>query len=186
MPSFAEMPGVVRDLMLLRRGPQDLPHSEVLLLVLALTAVVGESLLATRMLGAEDFAGAAVRVAASVGIVLAVTFALLRAHQRQARFVQTGCALIAVALLFALATAVVLSMALPLPKDRATMTGAQMLAGALSLVIVAWQLLVRGNIFRHALEVPLARGVTLALSLTLAELLLAIGLAQFAPALPTP
>ena len=172
--------------MLLRRGPQDLPHSEVLLLALALAAVLVESLLATRMLGAEDLAGAAVRVAASLGVVLGVTFALLKMHQRQARFVQTGCALIAVALLFALATAAVLSMALPLPKDRTTMTGAQMLAGGLSLLVVAWQLVVRGNIFRHALEVPLGRGVTFALSLTLAELLLAIGIAQLAPALPAP
>ena len=182
MATFAEMPAVVRDLMLLRRGPQDLPHSEVLLGVLVLAAVIGESLLATRMLGAVDFAGAALRVAASVGVVLAVTFALLRFHQRQARFLQTGCALIAVALLFALMTAAVLSLALPLPKERAAMTGAQLLAGVLSLVVVAWQLLVRGNIFRHALDVPLARGVTLALSLTLAELLLAIAIAQIAPA----
>ncbi len=172
--------------MLLRSGPQDLPHSEVLLAALVLAAVLVESLLATQMLGAGDFAVAALRVAAAVGVVLAVTFALLRLHQRQARFVQTGCALIAVALLFALATAAVLSLALPLPKEGATMTGAQMLAGVLSLGVVVWQLLVRGNIFRHALDVPLARGVTLALSLTLAELILAIGIAQFAPALPAP
>ncbi len=184
MASYSDLPGVVRDLMLLRRGPQDLPHSETLLLLLCVAAVVAESLLATRLLGANDFAGAAVRVAASIGVILAVTFAVLRIHQRHARFVQTGSALIAVALLFAMATAVVLSMALPLPTDRTQMTGMQMLAGALSLVVVAWQLLVRGNIFRHALEVPLTRGVTFALSLTIAELVLAIGIAQFAPTLP--
>jgi len=186
MASFAQVPAVVRDLMLLRRGPQDLPHSEALLAVLVLAALLVESLLATQMLGADDFAGAALRVAAAVAVVLAVTFALLRLHQRQARFVQTGCALIAVALLFALATAVVLSLALPLPKDRTTMTGAQMLAGVLSLGVVAWQLLVRGNIFRHALEVSLARGIRFALSLTIAELILALGIAQLAPALPAP
>lgn len=172
--------------MLLRRGPQDLPHSESLLGALMLTVVLMESLLATGMLGATDFAGAALRVAASVAVVLGVTFAMLRANQRQARFVQTASALIAVGLLFALATAAVLSVALPLPKDRTTMTGAQMIAGMLSLVVVAWQLLVRGNIFRHALEVPLTRGVTYALGLTFAEVVLAVGLAQLAPPVPAP
>jgi len=175
---------MVRDLLLLRRGPQDLPHSEGLLAALAVAAILVEALLGTRLLGAGEFSGAALRVVASVGVLLGVTYAILRLHERQARFVQTGSALIAVAIPFAVITALILSMALPIPKDREALTGAQMLAGVLSLAVVVWQLLVRGHIFRHALDVPLARGVTLALSLTLAELLLAIGIAQFFPTTP--
>ncbi len=185
MSSFAELPSIVRDLLVLRRGPQDLPHSEALLAGLAATAILLEAVLGTRLLGAGEFSGAALRVGASVGALLGVTWLLLRLHQREARFVQAGSALIAVAIPFAVITALILSMALPIPKDRAAMTGTQMLAGVLSLAVVVWQLLVRGHIFRHAMDVPLARGVTLALSLTLAELLLAIGIAQFVgPATP--
>lgn len=184
MASFADLPSIVRDLLLLRRGPQDLPHSEWLLGTLALSAVLIESLLGTRLLGVGEFSEAALRIVASVGVALVVTYALLRWHQRQARFVQTGSALLAVAIPFAVITALILTIALPIPKNREEMTGAQMFAGLLSLAVVVWQLLVRGNIFRHALEVPLARGVTLALSLTLAELLLTIGIAQLFP--PTP
>lgn len=184
MASFADLPMIVRDLLLLRRGPQDLPHSESLLATLALVTVLLGALLETRLLGGGEFSGAALGVAASVGVALAVTYTLLRLHERQARFVQSASALIAVAIPFAVIAALIVFMAMPLPKNRADMTGTQMFAGGLSLVVVVWQLLVRGNIFRHALEVPLARGVTLALSLTLAEVLLAIVIAQFVP--PTP
>lgn len=184
MALFADLPLLVRDLLLLRRGPQDLPHSESLLATLALGAVLLGALVETRLLGADDFFAAALGVVASVSVALAVTYTLLRLHERQARFVQTATALIAVAIPFAIIVGLIVFMAMPLPKNREEMTGMQMFAAGLSLVVVVWQLLVRGNIFRHALEVPLARGVTLALSLTLAEMLLAIAIAQFVPTTP--
>lgn len=181
MASFAQVPGVVRDLMLLRRGPQDLPHSESLLGTLALTSVLLGSLLSVRLLGSTDLVAAALGSAASIAVAMAVTFALLRLHQRPARFVQTASALLAVSLPFAVVAAIVVAMASPLPKDKQTLSGIQLLAGAIALALVVWQLLVRGNIFRHALEVPLARGVLLSLSLTFAELVLASLMAQLVP-----
>ena len=121
MASFADVPLIVRDLLLLRRGPQELPHSEWLLAILALGAVLVEALLGAKLLGAGEFPGAGLRVVASVAVLLGVTYALLRLHDRQPRFVQTASALIAVAIPFAVITALILSMALPIPKDRAAM-----------------------------------------------------------------
>ncbi len=176
--SLSKTPGVVRDLLILRAGPQDLPHSEWQLGVLALVSICAEAWVSMRLLGVEDLTTPALQATASIGVLLGLTFLLLRAFGREARFVQTASALLATGLVFLLLAALAIAPAWPLPKESSEMTGIQLAAGFASLVIVSWQLLVRGHILRHTLEVPLRRGVLFALALTLAKLLLEALIAQ--------
>lgn len=176
--SLSKTPAVVRDLLILRGGPQDLPHSEWQLGLLAFASICAEAWVSMRLLGAESVTTPALQATASVAVLLGLTFLMLRAFGRQVRFVQTAIGLLATGLVFLLLAALAILPAWPLPKEPADMTGVQLASGFVSLLIVSWQLLVRGHILRHALEVPLGRGVLFALSLTLGKLLLELFIAQ--------
>ncbi len=181
MASFAQVPGVVRDLLLLRRGPQELPHSQTLLGTLALATVGLGAWIELRVLDVPDASLSVLRVALLVGVLLAVVWGILRWQQKSSRFLQTASALLGVGLVFDLVTAAILLLALPLPEKGADLDSMQVLAGALSLVLVAWQLVVTGHVFRHALDVSLQIGVRFALLFTFARIVLALVVAQAVP-----
>jgi hypothetical protein len=149
----------VYGLCLLRAGPQDLPHSTSLLQAMALLSVV-----VTLVVGSILFDPADLLLPALIGLVLllALPAIALNLAGRSARFAQTAIALLACDVAFTLLYAPLALGMGKLPASAEQMTGSQRFFALLVLVLIGWQLAVRGNILRHALELPLRTGLLIA------------------------
>jgi hypothetical protein len=141
-----------RDLCLLRRGPQDLPYSPGLLLI----ALALDLMLASRAASVNE---AAAPLALSLLFALSLPWLALRLAHLPERYLQTATALLGCRIAFTLlAVPVVLGIG-EIPTDPKTMTGTQLGLGWLALLLLGWQLAVRGNILRHSLNLPMRLGV---------------------------
>jgi drug/metabolite transporter (DMT)-like permease len=173
----------IRDILLLRRGPQDLPFSAALLGTLILFALaIGLAVSAQRV----PVAVAAPQLGFEVLLLLALAWIPLAVARRRERFVQTATALVAAAIAFnLLAVPVVLGVG-ELPRDPRALTTLQVVLGWLSLALLAWKLVVSGHVLRHALDVPLRIGVLIAAAFLAGEVVLNLALfgAQGTPATP--
>lgn len=173
----------IRDILLLRRGPQDLPFSATLLGTLILCALaIGLAVSAQRV----PVAVAAPQLGFEVLLLLALAWIPLAVAKRRERFIQTATALVAAAIAFnLLAVPVVLGVG-ELPRDPRALTTLQVVLGWLSLALLAWKLVVSGHVLRHALDVPLRIGVLIAAAFLAGEVVLNLALfgAQGTPATP--
>lgn len=161
---MSELLLALRNLCLLRIGPQDLPFSQALL-----GTVVGLNLLLDAatglLLGKPGMALAASLI--SLVVILGGVWLLLKMRDLEARFVQAALAVCAAALLFSvLAVPIQLAMA-PLPDDLAKLSDAQSMGMMLLAGLGGWSLAVTGHILRHALERSFLAGLLLALALNL-------------------
>ncbi len=149
------------DLCLLRAKPQDIPASTVLLVMtLAANLVVGVLVMA-------DAYGGIFR-AFSAGLfdnllLLAVLWVLLYWKGWLARLNQAATALFGSGTLLALIFVPLYSLAGP----EGGQSTAAALVGLFSLLLLIWSQFVMGNIFRHTLEVPLARGLLIAVAFSI-------------------
>lgn len=158
-----------RDLCLLKRGPQDLPHSTrlfvgVLLVDFALSALV------TGRFGAAaggEFPWAQVGV--MLAVMLALPYAALSVAGLAPRFVQAAIALLATDITFTLLAVPVLLGIGPIPTSPEQITLGQALLSLLGLTLLVWQTAVRGNILRHALNATFAVGVLIAIGFLIVE-----------------
>jgi hypothetical protein len=174
MPS---LPLILRDIILLRRGPQDLPFSERALLVTAVLLVVFAGLI--NAVQGDSSGMAMVRSAVGIGLSLGVLYLVLLSKQFQARFVQTGLASLLVAAVAAALLLPVLLAAGPLPGPDAkpeSLGGAQVLSILLFSVIGLWKFVVDAHIVRHALEIRflLALPITFAMDFAVAVFIVAL------------
>lgn len=162
---------LVRDLLLLRSGPQDAPYAPRLLAVLVLVALVVDAVLTTSVPGNADVSArlAVAAVCASLFAVLAMSALILQLAGRQARYVQTATALVLVELALSIASVPFAAMVGEPPAAGQPLDPGQAFATLGFLAVGVWGLLVRGHILRHALEIGFGRGVLLALAITLAE-----------------
>lgn len=163
----------IRDLLLLRRGPQDLPHSPRLLLGVCLFTLALQMTIAF-VLGIEGNA----LLAGIVGLVfnLGVLYLLLSLRHLRNRFVQAGTALLLCGLAFSLLSLPITLMVGGHPPTPETMTPLQALLGAISLPIVIWYLIVNAHVLRHSLDLPFLAGLLIAvLWLVLAGLGISMG-----------
>lgn len=166
------------DLLRLRGGPQDWPYSPNLLFGLVALAILIDALIASA--APTETLPAVARVALIGIVLLGLPFLVLRAAKRSARFVQTASALVATHLIFAVLVYPLLLAIGKLPEAGDAVTAGQALLAWVALALLAWKLAVHGNVFRHALEVPLSRGVLVAGALLIAEAVLtALVLAVF-------
>lgn len=151
-----ELLSILRDIVLLRRGPQDLPYSPSALGTVAV-ATVAVSGVANSLLG-EGVESAMVRTAVLVALSLGLLYLLLLSQQRQARFSQTALASLLVSAVFALVLLPVLVLSGPLPTPGTApenVTGAQLL-GMLAIIVVGlWKFVIDAHILRNALEIRL-------------------------------
>lgn len=144
------------DLCLLRRAPQNLPASQLLLMiVLAVNALAGI------VLGMQTWAGAGVAFAATlldIGVLLGLLWVALQVRGVTPRFVQSATALLGAGTLFTL---------LAMPLQPLLDTPEEIEAGALLyLLLLIWVQLVYGHVLRHALNLNLVSGVALSLVYT--------------------
>lgn len=140
----------------LQQGPQDLPASlPLLLLVLAVNVLVGV-LGGSRYFGSPFIALAANLVDAAV--VAGMLWLLLSVNAKQARFVQTATAMYGLGALYGAAMLLAQALALGL--------GTEQLAALLMLLLLVWAHVAMGHVLRHALEQGLAAGIALAVGVS--------------------
>ena len=140
---------------LLRKGPQDLPTSEVLL-VITLAAYTTSGILASFLRLAPGDALLAGML--DTLLMCGLTIALLHIRQHRARINQT---------LTALAGSGALMTVLALPcitwVDRVIKAGGEPGVGLIAFwLLVVWSFAVMGHVIRHALSVPFFKGVIIA------------------------
>ncbi len=168
MPAFVS---ILRDILLLRRGPQDLPYSPQLLITLGGLCVLLQ-LTVTLMRGVPVGAvmlGAALWLAFTLGTLRLI----LQLRGLSNRFVQAATALLGCNLAFTLlAIPVALLTGDAPPTTPEAMTPGQVLAGIVALPLLLWKIAVDAHIFRHSFEIPFLSGIVIALLWIVAALAL--------------
>ena len=144
------------ELALLRRGPQDLPVSSALLVLLAALSVLFGALNGKNMFGSVQAAFGANLL--DLVLTLTLLWALLQFRGRQERWQQTATAFFG---LGALAGFIML-----LVRGPAHTLGIVDVAMLIDLMMAVWLHVAFGNVLRHALDVPLLVGVLIMLSYT--------------------
>jgi hypothetical protein len=158
-----------RDICQLRRGPQDLPHSPLLL------AAVCAATLLLQLAIAELFGVTGDTLLAGViGLAfnLGVLHLVLTLRGFGNRFVQTALAWFGCALFFILLLLPVMLLTGAPPVSSDQVTPVQGMLALLALPILGWWLVVDAHILRHALNLPFLGGLAVAIIWIVAELLL--------------
>jgi hypothetical protein len=156
------------DIAFWRKTPAQLPASVFLLSLVSVAVAFLEVLGALLPPNPSD--RIATRVALSVGLPLLFTWIVLAATRRRQRFLQTGSALLGVALLAQLFLYPVGSLLSYVGSDRP----ASIPLGFLLFVGLIWYLLACANIWRSALDSGLALGA----AISVGYLVLSIALEQ--------
>ena len=141
----------------LRRGPQDLPASSMLMVLMLLLNAIASATLETIEMPAANAVMAALVDAVVVVIVMG---ALLQATGRRHRFRQTVTAIAGAGLLLSFFALPVLSWLASSVEQRRDV-GIPML---LWLAVFGWNLLVIAHILRHAIDSNLVVGFVLAVA----------------------
>ncbi|MBL8297249.1 MAG: hypothetical protein JNN30_02770 [Rhodanobacteraceae bacterium] len=153
MPSLV---AILRDILLVRRGPQDLPYSPLLLAVAALASLAGSYWATVLLLPQQP--DVLLHVSAALLLQLGSYYLLLNAFQRKARFVQTSLANLLVDVAFTLAILPLLPIFEPMTRRGATpdtVTAAAAFASLLFIAFGIWRVVVAAHILRQALDVRL-------------------------------
>lgn len=158
------------ELCALRRAPQDLPASEILLGV---------------VLVADLFAGLLVGITAGISVwmsllqglieialMLAALYAALNVMKMSARFLQSGTALMGSGALLGLVALMPLSLN-PTGNQESNLAA---LGAFLLLGLVIWGVVVTGHILRHTFGITLGQGSAIAIAFEIATITLITGL----------
>lgn len=141
-------------IMLLRKGPQDVAYSRVMLALLIFMEVVLVILVhpvVSALAKPVSINSLIAYVISSIGFEFGGVYLLLRYYHHQERLVQTMTALQGVGLCFALLWMVFASYLSTIGKDVTVVA-------SLGLLINIWALVVNAHILRHALSISLLAG----------------------------
>ena len=150
---------LLRDILWLRRGPQDMPHS-MALLVGVCVADVGLQGALVQILSLED--GSLPLSLIELAILLGFVYLILMTRGLPNRFVQTATALQSCSIVFTLLVIPALLVLSENPKLTTPLTPVQSLFALATLPVAIWKFVVDAHIFRHALSVTFARGLGVA------------------------
>ncbi len=150
------------DILLLRRGPQDLPGSWYLLATLVLLNIVAGSLL----FSSQDEGGSdALQTVIDIGLSLVMYTAVLHLRGFRERVLQTLTAFTGTGLLL---TLVLFPISLLLGQEGESF---YVTAGRLMfMALLIWSLAVDGHIFRHALGTSMLVGTAVAVVIFIARI----------------
>jgi hypothetical protein len=143
---------LIRDICLLRRGPQDVPYSIPLLAAVAAACIVLQL-------------GVAVARNVPLGQVFggAVIWLLFTMRGLRNRFVQSATALLGCALAFTLLSLPIALLVADRPLTTDQVTPLQLLLGVVSLPLLVWKIAVDAHVFRHSFDIPFLSGIVIAL-----------------------
>ena len=164
----------LRDVIALRRGPQDAPYSPRLLVALCATSLLLQLAIAHLLKAEGETLGPGL---VALGFNLGLLYLLLNLRKLTNRFVQSALTLLGVALLFQLLSLpIVLLVGGHPPSSPDHLTPAQVLLGVVSIPIVIWKLIVDAHVLRHSLDLPFISGLVIAVCWIIAELILGAAL----------
>lgn len=143
------------EICILRKGPQDLPASGLLLGIAVCAHVLMSILLSVVTLNAWQ---AVLAGLTDTLLVLILTGTLLYAHRQKTRIVQTLTAMTGTGAIITLVAIPVFSWLYSLQSSGS----GSPLAGLLVLALIAWSLGISGHILRHALSIPYFLGIFIA------------------------
>ncbi len=147
-------------ILLLRKGPQDLPGGMLwlILFVLAnyLLNLYQYSLVESMQAATDTTSNGSVPALLDILLQIVLVGIILQLAKCPARIYQTLTALFGTGLLFSLMLSPILQLSL---------TSGGKSGGGLLLALMAWNFAVEGNIFKHALSISMMRGVGLAIGL---------------------
>jgi hypothetical protein len=158
---------LLRDVCLLRRGPQDMPYSPPLLAGVCALSLLLQLGIAHLLDVDGDALGAGL---IGLGLNLGLLYFLLLARGLRNRFVQAALALVGCAIVFALLSLPIVLVTGVHPNTPQTVSPLEALVALLALPIVVWKLMVDAHILRHSLDIPFLGGLVLALLWVIAEL----------------
>jgi hypothetical protein len=153
------------DIALWKRTPAQLPASPLLLALVCAAAALLEVLSAFLPPVSSD--RIPLRILLSVGLPLAFAWAVLAATRRRPRFVQTGSALLGVAVIAELVLYPLGSLIHVIGSERL----AALPLGVLMLAGLIWYLLACANIWRCALDTGLSIGIAVSVGYLLLSIL---------------
>ena len=168
--SLGRLLGVVLDLCRFRSGPQELPHSQGLLVALLVAGLALDLVTANALELTEPVLA---RSLLSCLVLLSLSWIALEIRRLGHRYLQTASALVACSIAFSV---LILPLALLFgtpPADGAVPTPTQMLIVWLGLGTLVWKIAVDAHIVRQAIEAPFWLGFLLALSWVIADFALA-------------
>jgi hypothetical protein len=168
MPSFFEL---IRDICLLRRGPQDLPYSIPLLAAVAASCVIVQ--LGVAVARNAPIGGVLTGAAMWLVVTLGALNLILTLRGLRNRFVQSATALLGCALVFTLLSVPIALLLDEPPATPQQMSPLQLLLGVVSLPLLIWKIIVDAHVFRHSFDVPFLSGVVIALLWIVAAMALA-------------
>ncbi len=145
-------------LLILKATPQDLPYSTQLTLKLVAGYVISGIVVLQATLNPD---GLIQELLLGLLIQLVFTYAVLRALNYGARFVQTFCAILGVGILFNLISWPILAML----SDAAASDTMKSSLSLMFLMIMSWEVLVKAHIYKHALEIKMFSALALSFSL---------------------
>lgn len=154
--------GVIMDIVLLRRGPEHLPVSQALLVVVAAASTVANSLLVVAM--GQPFAPALLMCTVGSLVMVAWFRFLLSVVNKRERFLQTLTALFSISALFVSLLIPVLPVLAPYFATNAPAEPPPAMPTFLALAIGFWASLLEVRIVRAAFECPWVVAIMLALS----------------------
>jgi len=167
VPPISTLLPLVRDLLFLRRGPQDLPYSPALLALL-----IGAMLALDAALAEHVSQVGLPHMAFSLLLMLALTWLALRIGEKSPRFVQTASALLGAGIVLTLLAVPVLLGVGRLPADPKLLTPSQSMWVMVALAFQVWDLAITAHILRHALDLKLRFGVLIAVVFSAVDLVL--------------
>jgi hypothetical protein len=156
---FTVLSGLFRaffEVCLLRRGPQDLPASSLLLAVCLAGYALGSVALAAFNLSPPQ---AILSGGLETLLLCLLSYLLLALRRVPRRWLQTATALAGTGVVLVLFALPLLAWALYLDARQGDVT----IPALLYFVVVVWNVMVLGHIFRHALSTGLGVGVAVAL-----------------------
>ena len=171
---------LMRDVIALRRGPQDAPYSPPLLVALcAVTLLLQLAIARVLKVEGETLGASVVALAFNLGLL----YLLLNLRKLTNRFVQAALTLLGVAMLFQLLSLPIVLLAGGHPPSSPDhLTPVQVLLGIVSLPILIWKLVVDAHVLRHSLDLPFVSGLVIAVCWIIAELILGAALGSAQPA----
>ena len=165
---------LLRDVIQLRSGPQDAPHSPRLLVTMCAASLLLQLAIARLLKVEGETLGAGIL---ALAFNLGLLYLLLNVRKLPNRFVQAALTLLGVAIVFQLLSLPIVLLAGGHPPIAgAQLTPAQVLLGVVSLPIVIWKLIVDAHVLRHSLDLPFVSGLVIAVCWIIAELILGAAL----------
>lgn len=160
MQNFNLLFGYFTDILLLRRGPQDLPSSQSLLVMLILL-----NLVAGTFLFSSGDSSDSLQSIVDIGLSLAMYTAILNLRGFRKRVLQTLIAFTGTGLLL---TLVLFPISLLLGQEGES--AFQAAGRMMFMALLIWSLAVDGHIFRHSLNTNMLVGTAIAVVIFIARI----------------